>query len=59
MIFNQFDFEGMRAWLKGLPCSDLRVVRARLITFDLMRYREAYDEIYNFIIIMGGNIEGV
>ena len=59
MMFNQFDFEGMRAWLKSLPCSDLRVVRARLITFDLMRYREAYDEIYNFIIVMGGKIEGV
>ena len=59
MQFNQFDFESMRQWLKSLPCSDIRIMRARLITFDLMRYREAYDEIYNYISIMGGEIKGV
>lgn len=59
MIFNQFDFDGMRAWLKGLPCSDPRVLRARLITFDLKRYREDYESIYQYITIMGGKIEGI
>ena len=49
----------MRQWLKSLPCGDTRIMRARLVTFDLMRYREAYDEIYNYISIMGGEIEGV
>lgn len=59
MTFNQFDFESMRQWLKSLPCSDIRIMRARLIIFDLMRYREAYDKIYNYIIVMGGKIEGI
>lgn len=53
-----FDFEIMRHWLKGLPCSDLRIVRARLITFDRLRYSENYDELYNFISELGGKIEG-
>ena len=56
MSFSQFDFDGMREWLKKIPCSDPRIIRARLITFDLMRYREAYDEIYNYITVMGGVI---
>lgn len=55
MKFEKTDFNEMRQWLVSLP-ADPRVKRARAICFDLMRYREDYEAIYNFITIMGGEI---
>ena len=56
MMFKKSDFNAMHDWLVSLS-ADPRVKRARAICFDLMRYREAYEEIYTFIEIMGGKIE--
>lgn len=58
MKFNQFDFDGMREWLKTLNGS-FEIRRARINIFDRFRYQERYDELYNFILEMGGIIEGV
>lgn len=55
MKFTVTDFNGMRVWLSKISRNS-RVRRARLICFDLMRYREAYDEIYQYIETMGGQI---
>lgn len=56
MKFDQFDFDSMRNWIKKLPCSNTNIIRARLIVFDLMRYRENYEELYNFISVLGAEI---
>lgn len=56
MKFKNTDFNEMRDWLMSLS-ADPRVKRARAICFDLMRYREAYDEIYMYVEIMGAEIE--
>ena len=56
MIFNKYDFDGMRNWLKTLKGS-FSVRRARINIFDRFRYQERYEDIYNFIIEMGGEIE--
>ena len=56
MQFDKTDFEGMRTWLFSLP-ADIRVKRARVICFDLMRYREAYEEIFTYIKAFGGVIK--
>ena len=56
MKFGKTDFNEMREWLMSLS-ADPRVKRARVICFDLMRYREAYDEIYMYIETMGGEIK--
>lgn len=58
MKFNQFDFEGMRQWLKTLNGS-FEIRRARINIFDRFRYQERYEELYNFISEMGGEIKGV
>lgn len=58
MKFNQFDFDGMRQWLKTLSGS-FEIRRARINIFDRFRYQERYEELYNFIFEMGGEIEGV
>lgn len=56
MIFKIYEFDKMREWLKH--CSGPKTIRkGRLIYFDNLRYREDYESIYNFITIMGGQIE--
>lgn len=56
MSFNMYQFDEMREWLKNLPATNPKVRSARLICFDLMRYREAYEEIYAYITVMGATI---
>lgn len=58
MTFKMYDFEDMRAWLKTLSGS-FEIRRARINIFDRFRYQERYEELYHFIIEMGGKIEGV
>lgn len=55
MKFNSNDLDAMRRWLYKLPANP-RIKRARLIYFDIMRYREAYEELYHYIESMGGKI---
>lgn len=45
---NINNLDELRDWLKNLPC-DPRVRRARLMCFDLMRYREDYAGIFVYI----------
>lgn len=56
MIFNVYDFDEMRHWLRSLPGS-FKIKRARVNIFDRYRYRENYEAIYNFIKEMGGEIK--
>ena len=56
MTFTKWELDEMREWLKNLPASNPKVRYARLICFDLMRYREAYDEIYNYMEVMGATV---
>ena len=46
------DFETMRNWLATMPGSSA-IRRARLYLFDLMRYQERYEELYNWMKDMG------
>lgn len=57
MTFKMNDFDAMRNWLKK-NCSGPKAIRkGRIIYFDSLRYREDYEAIYNFITMMGGEIE--
>lgn len=56
MTFKMYDFDAMRDWLKSIP-GDVRIRRARLICFDLKRYTENYDALYQYIEFMGGEID--
>jgi len=53
--FSMNDFDGMRQWLRRIPCKP-KVLQNRLQTFDLMRYREAYEEIYQYMTLLGAKI---
>ena len=55
MNFSITDFDGMRNWIKKLPSAPT-IVRARLQTFDNMRYSEEYENLYRFITLLGGTI---
>lgn len=57
MTFKMTDFDAMRNWLRTLS-GPFEIRRARINIFDRYRYREDYEAIYNFIIEMGGEIEG-
>lgn len=55
MTFKMYDFDAMRDWLKR--CSGSKTIRkGRIMYFDNLRYREDYETIYNFITMMGGEI---
>lgn len=43
------DFDEMREWIKKQPARDFSIRRARLYMFDLWRYREDYDKIFQMI----------
>lgn len=56
MTFKMCDFDAMRDWLKR--CSGPKPIRkGRVMYFDNLRYREDYEAIYNFITMMGGEID--
>lgn len=54
-MFNITDFDEMRDWIETLPGSE-RVKNYRLHVFDLLRYSEEYESIYEFINGLGGTI---
>lgn len=47
-MFEFTDFDSMREWIKTLPGTDT-VRDYRLHVFDLLRYGQDYEEIYEFI----------
>ncbi len=57
MTFKITDFDAMRNWLRTLS-GPFEIRRARINIFDRYRYREDYEAIYNFIVELGGEIEG-
>lgn len=42
------DFEEIRAWIEQLP-GPVEIKEIRLYWFDMLRYSERYDEIFEFI----------
>lgn len=46
------DFEEIRNWIEQLPGS-IEIKEIRLYWFDMLRYSERYDEIFEFITGMG------
>ena len=52
----KFNFDEMRNFVMHLPAS-LPVKRLRLHLFDIYRYTEDYEKLYNFITELGGIIE--
>jgi len=45
----QFDLEQMREIVKRAPTSNLKVRRMRLNLFDMYRYNEEYEKIYQMV----------
>lgn len=52
----QFDFESMRDFIAHLHAS-LPIKRYRLQLFDMYRYTEDYEKLYEFFTMLGGIIE--
>ena len=54
-MFKNTDFDEMRNWIETLPGSQ-RLKDYRLQVFDLFRYGEDYESIYEFVNGLGGTI---
>ena len=57
MKFNITDFEEMREWISTLPAPHSRITEWRLEVFDCYRYNEDYENIYEYIKGLGGEVE--
>lgn len=44
-----WDLEQMREWIRKQPTSSARMRRARIALFDLYRYQEDYEKIYQMV----------
>lgn len=52
----KFDFDEMRIFILHAPASP-PIRRLRLQLFDLYRYMEDYEKLYEMVIELGGKIE--
>lgn len=52
----KFDFNEMRLFVLHAPAS-IPIRRLRLQLFDLYRYAEDYEKLYEMITMLGGTIE--
>lgn len=43
------NLDEMREWIKQQPAKDFNIRRARLWMFDMWRYQEEYEKIFQFI----------
>ena len=57
MKFGITDFEEMREWIKTLPTPNPKMTEWRLEVFDIYRYSEEYENIYDYIRGLGGEVE--
>ena len=57
MKFGITDFEEMREWIKTLPAPNPKMAEWRLEVFDIYRYSEQYENIYDYIRGLGGEVE--
>lgn len=57
MKFNITDFEEMREWISTLPAPHPKITEWRLEVFDCYRYNEDYENIYEYIKGLGGEVE--
>ena len=56
MRFDCTDFEDMREWILTLPAPHPAMQEWRIDIFDKLRYAEEYEEIYELIKGLGGEI---